>query len=245
MFNVFYVEFLKIKKSKILWLIPVTIAVNVFLHILAATSTGNMFTYRGWAYYIGYGFQSINLIASIVFMLFAGFIFTREYHDRTISGMFTYPLSRLKVFTSKMLILIPVIVTITFLLFLFDLCIGRFVVNGNLTIEILIIYIKNYLVMVIVNFALIPAAITVGIISKNVTAVAVTSVICFSAEIGFLNTKFNVYFPWCIPCLLASKWGQYEQFWQINDTHAFITLGVIFLIPLIFNILYYKNLEVV
>lgn len=243
MLNILYSEIIKLKNTRILWLIPVGAFIPVLLLFINALNDKD-YQAQGWPYFLGHVLLSMSELAPPVFILFTGYIFAREYQDNTISCVFTYPIMRTGVLISKTVLLIPIIVAITFLAFISALCLGVFLVQGSLSWDVFVMYVRTFILMVIVHFALIPAAVTISIVSKNIVASTVAAIASFLLFVALSGTKYNVFYPWCIPALFATKWGQYEKFWEMNTIYACITLSIIFIIPLIFNIFYYNKLNI-
>ena len=241
MYNLLYTEALKLRSSKILWLIPAGGIIPVVLNFINKIDNPILLNSTTWQEFIG-GCQLMisELIPSLIFLL-AGFVFTREYHDNTIYTLFTYPITRLKIMVSKTLILLPLLFSLNLLACISSVTLGLVFIHGQITWALLCVQLRVYLIMFIVQFALVPAAITLGIISRSIIASATGGICCILALVSFLNSKFNVYFPWCVPALITNKIAIYTQFWDIDLTTAWRTLIIAFLIPLIFNMVYYSK----
>ncbi len=244
MFRILYTEFLKIKKSKILLLIPLSSLIPLLLILLIYLSDTEQ-RMVGWEHYLGHVLLIMSNLTPPVFTLFTGYIFSREYSDNTIDAMITYPISRVGILVSKMLVMVPVVLLIMSLSFVFGIVIGKFLLYDSLSFEVIVEYAKIYLLVSILHLTLVPVAATVSIISKNIIASATTALATFLFVIVFLNTEYNVFIPWCVPTLFSSKWSNYLNQWDFNVSNALMTLAITFVVALVINVIYFKKTELI
>lgn len=244
MFNLLYAEVLKFRNSRILWLIPAGGIIPVLLIFINWANNPITFYKTSWQIYAGSCQLSVSeLLPPLVFLL-AGFVFTREYLDNTIYTMLTYPITRFKILVSKTLVLLPVLFSIILLTSILSLTLGLFFRHNPITSDQLYMQLKVYLIVFLLQAALLPAAITLSILSRSIIAPAAGGVCGMIAMLGFLNTKFNIYFPWCIPALITNKISTYERLWDIDVSIAIRVLIIAFLLPAIFNVVYYCKSDV-
>ena len=246
MYRILYTEFLKIKKAKILLLIPISSLIPVLLMLLIYISeTGESMRAAGWENYLGHLLVTLSDLTPPVFILFTGFIFSREYSDNTMDCMITYPISRVGILVSKMLVMVPVVLLVMFLSFASGLVLGKFLIYDSLSMAVFVEYAKIYLAISVLQLVLVPVAATVSIISKNIIASAVAALAEFLLLIAFLNTKYNVFYPWGVPALFSSKWGKYLEQGNFNVSNALITLTITFVLAMVINVIYYRKTELI
>ena len=244
MYRILYTEFMKIKKSKILLLIPLSSLIPLLLILLIYLSDTEQ-RMVGWEHYLGHILLTMNSLTPPVFILFTGYIFSREYSDNTIDAMITYPISRVGILVSKMLIMVPVVLLIMFISFSFGLALGKFLLYDSLSLVVIVEYAKIFLFVSILHLTLVPLAATVSIISKNIIASAAAALAAFLFAIVFLNTEYNVFTPWCVPTLFSSKWSNYLTQWDFNVYNALMTLAITFVVALVINLIYFKKTELI
>ncbi|MCX7746023.1 MAG: ABC transporter permease [Clostridia bacterium] len=244
MYRILYTEFLKIKKAKMLLVIPIISLTPALLLYITYLSNTEL-RMAGWPNYLGHILLSVSEFSPPVFILFTGFIFSREYSDHTMDCMITYPISRVGILVSKMLVMVPVVLLTMFLSFASALVVGNFLIYDSLSFEVIVEYAKIYLLVAIIHLTLVPAAATVGIISKNIIASAVTALAIFSFLAVFLSSEYNAFFPWCVPALLSSKWGKCLVQWNFNVSYALISLTITFVIALVINVIYFRKTELI
>lgn len=175
-----------------------------------------------WENYFTDAVMMINMLMAIgLFSLLAGYIFSREYQENTINTMFTYPISRIRFFISKlivMLILISITLAGSFILLVF---LGLTINHETLTLGILLYYIKTYIFMIAMHFALIPIVAFLCIYNKSIIPPIILAVSAITLNLIIMNTPFNTLFPWSIPTILSPH--------QNGRTYTNYTLGIIVL----------------
>ncbi len=174
MFNIVYSEFLKLKKS---YLFTITVIASVFLPIIAfiiSLSTD----YSGISSALRYTFiknYKVNIEANcfeflytVLFSLIAGYIFSREFTDKTDNIIYSYPISRTKIFIGKLLtlyIIISFIYIVQFLAMYLTLCIAWQELPAKYFI---LTDMKVNVYSLLLQFLLMPIPILIGNITKNV-----------------------------------------------------------------------------
>lgn len=159
-----------------------------------------------------------NFIAApFVFGFLGIYIFGSEYQGKNIDVLFTYPIKRSKLMLVKyMFIFILILVSflsVLLLLILFGLTFDKGIMDKQLFISMVFVYIK----MVIMHFLLIPIMVFVAIKSKGiVTPVIGLMAVCF-LNIVIVNTSVNIIFPWSIPVIFSPS--------DVGRTYVNYTLG--------------------
>jgi len=249
MFNVIITEFLKLKHSKILWLIPIGAIVPVLMALLSLSQMYN--SNDPSAHYWGMLLKTVlvfsNYFSSAILALITGFIFTREYQEITINVLFTYPISRLKFYISKLIVSLFLTTVLFTLSIIFTLISGIVFKYEMFISEFLVIFIKYSLFSILLNFLLVPIAAFVGIKSKTVLSTSALGIVYVMSMLFLNKPEYSVYIPCCIPSLIASLKG-YVMGGFLSFTgdlnKAYITLMISFTASVLIGLVYYKNTDV-
>ncbi|MGH4126012.1 MAG: ABC transporter permease [Clostridium sp.] len=214
-------EFLKLRKCKVLWCIPLCAFLPDLL-IFSMFALNKKFPTVVWETYFTDAIMMINMLMAIgLFSLLAGFIFSREYQENTINSMFAYPIGRIQFFISK-LIVILILISITLMAsFILLVLLGLTIKHEPLTFSILLYYTKTYIFMIIMHFALIPIIAFLSIYNKSIIPPIILGVSAITLNLLIMNTRFNTIFPWSIPTILSPH--------ENGMTYTNYTLGIIVL----------------
>ena len=102
MLNIIYCELLKLKRS---YIIHVSLIGGIFISVLmnmVSLVTGEKFqSFKNYSSNIE--ILNILLLYTILFSIIAGYIFSREFTDKTASAIYACSVSRIKVFIGKLI----------------------------------------------------------------------------------------------------------------------------------------------
>ena len=122
-----------------------------------------------WNKYLFQVEQMSFIITNIaMFVLIAAYIYTREFSCNTANILFTYPMSRIKIFMSKLIVILVITLCITVLQILLTVLGGLLLPHEALTREILLGHLKMNLYALIFQYAILPIAIFIALLSRNV-----------------------------------------------------------------------------
>lgn len=256
MADVLLSEFLKLKRSRILLLIPLGGLIPVLLMLLVymdAKPGSLLKSYVfGWEYFLDVTLYYTNIICPAFFAILTGYVFTREYQHRTINTVFTYSFSRMKVFAAKVIVIIPLMIATFLLTILFTVAFGSLLTKDRILFDTLLDFFRINMGLVVIHLLLIPGAILVGIIGKNSIAPIVLGILyllCYA----LLNKPFSVYFPGCHPSLfatyLATLLGKNHpvmtHYELLPDIHTALRVLIFFFaVTFSASIIYYRNSDV-
>lgn len=176
MLNIIYCEILKLKKS---YIIPVSVIGGMIMSILfelaALVFKDSMQTFE--QYSSNLEIPNILLLYTILFSLIAGYVFSREFTDKTSSVVYAYPVSRIKIFIGKF-ITIDALITLVYVVKVISIFLGYYIVNhimpeSNLTIS----YVKYNIYSLIAQFLIIPIPILITNMSKNLIVQVVYAIL--------------------------------------------------------------------
>jgi ABC-type transport system involved in multi-copper enzyme maturation permease subunit len=164
--NIIYCELLKLKKS---YIIPVAVIGGMFMSILIVLASlvfkEGVQTFE--QYSSNLEIPNILLLYTILFSLIAGYVFSREFSDKTSSVVYAYPLSRIKIFIGK-LITIDMLISLVYLVEVISIYLGYYILNHTLPESSFIISdIKYNIYSLIAQFLIIPIPIVITNMSKN------------------------------------------------------------------------------
>ncbi|MBW6410738.1 ABC transporter permease [Clostridium weizhouense] len=237
MFNIIYSEFLKLKKS---YIIIIALIVTLFIPIVMVIEMGKDNCIKG--YIVNMDFFQIQFIYIVIFSLISSYIFSREFIDKTANVIYSYPMSRMKIFFGKFITILMIIL---------------FIYVINFFIRILILYaiwgwaevkdVINYEVKILVysflaQILIIPIPILIGGISKN---------IIFSVIYGVLGAVSSIFmmisgiYMQCSPLMIPFLPVCY---FYVGDPIDFILVPIVgvstFVISMFLCIYHYNNIEI-
>jgi ABC-2 type transport system permease protein/bacitracin transport system permease protein len=188
MCNVIYCEFLKIKKSHFyLSLIFIVSILPIGLTLLA--DKGNSLK-NGVNYIFLIEKASFNFLTIPLSTLIATYIFTREFSLKTMSNLFCYPASKLKIFFSKSVFIGLLTAGLIFFQLFLALLLGSLFNHAELTNNLLIVYLKLNLYHILCLYAILPIAILIALLCKNSIVPFIYSII-----VCICNLYMSVFIP--------------------------------------------------
>jgi ABC-2 type transport system permease protein len=149
----FGAESLKIRRSKMLWFtiiaflfMPMMMGLLMFvvknpefsrkLGMIGTKATMLRFGKADWPTYFGFLIQIIAGVGLLGFGFVTGWVFGREYSDRTVKDLLALPVSRSFIVLSKFMVVVIWCVLLSFILFVFGLIIGVMIQLSGWTSEI-------------------------------------------------------------------------------------------------------------
>lgn len=166
MLHVIYCEFSKLKKS---YLYVVLLAVALFFPVLLLVGWTIQGAHVTWNKYLLQIEQiSVLFLNLSLFAMTAAYIFTREYSYNTAHSLFCYPAGRIKIFISKVVVTIAVSSATLILQLGLGILGGLVLQHEPLTISIITGHLRMTLFILIYECAILPIAILIALLSKNV-----------------------------------------------------------------------------
>lgn len=233
LYNITSTELIKLKNCKILWAIPAGFLIpNILVVLIYAFNP--KYPIVVWEDYFLTPVMLINLLLGIgLFSLLTGFIFSREYQEHMINNLFTYPISRFNFFVGKLIVMLLIIAITLFSSYILSILSGLILKHEPLTTAILLKYLKAYMLMVIMHFALVPIVAQLSISKRNIIPPIILGIGVMVLNLIILNTPFNTIFPWTIPTVFSPHEGG-RTF--TNYTLGTFTLLVTFVIGIILSL---------
>ncbi|QAA30498.1 ABC transporter permease [Clostridium manihotivorum] len=166
MYDAVYCEFLKLKKS---YFYLVIFLITLFFPGTLCLGWLGQGSHVYWDKYI-YQVEQMNFLFMnlAMYAIIASYIFSREFSYNTSNTLFSYPLSRVKVFVSKFIVIILIITATIILQLALTLLTGLLLPHDALTIDIIINHLKLNGCILIFEIAILPIAIFISLLTKNV-----------------------------------------------------------------------------
>lgn len=239
MISILYSEIVKLKRSLVFFVIPIAAFVTALLSVFNATEWNSTFINNAvlWALLMGPAISS----------LFTGYVFSAEYHDKTINNLLVYPYAAYKFFIAKMFAIFSLIATSLIISYVFTLALGFAVNIPDLNMDIIAKSSQIYFSLIIMESAFMPIAALLAILSKNY--ILSTGVGIVTALIGGVFTSFQQgsLFPSTAATYvlygIASRLGMLDHHFQL-PLSSIVSLILYFAIPLIIGIVYFHKMDV-
>jgi bacitracin transport system permease protein len=248
LFSIFNSEFMKLKNTKINWLVlmgalPSTI-VSLFALLPRVTPAGfdlqDMFYRQGMV---------LTILGPFMFSLMTGYIISREYQERTINQLFSYPVSRVRILAAKLSVVFSLIV-ITTALSCAGVAVLGFIMSftQHIGFDTVWMGIRMNIMVCVLSFGTIPIAAALSMVGKSVIPTTVlgvfVTIVTLIGEMG--HGMRGILFPWLTPYWPVRELAQGLAENGLNPyvTPAIIILALTFIVSLTFCIGYYSKSEV-
>lgn len=263
MFNAIYCEFYKLKKS------------HFYSSILLISCLIPLTLFLGWSiqgHYViwnEYFFQMEQMTFMFLTIplsaLIAAYIFSKEFSNKTMSTLLCYPLNKVKIFFSKLVVIAFLIAMVIFFQLLLTMIFGFFLNHSQFTIETLFIHLKLTLFHLLTLYFIAPIPIFITLLCKNVLVpliygfvVSVSNVFIFtltnSRNCGIIATYFKdncIYIPTYHPLLSYTNFMKQSSNGTIIistnpplPTSSMVVDLIAFIIVLTLSILYFYKADV-
>ncbi|MBE7899564.1 ABC transporter permease subunit [Paenibacillus polymyxa] len=230
-------ELIKLKGSKAFLLSYIILLAVVLLEFaLSAIFYRYSIDRLGWVYYFTNIDFLVNIAAGFIsYYILTGHIFAREYQENTHIFMFTTPVTRVRFYFSKLIIIYGFIIVSLFIVLFLSAVLGMFITNRPLTMAIWVYQIQVFAKMCVMHAMLIPVASFFAIRWKSIMVVVL--VVC---TVIFLNFMYkSEWYPWIIPYLLSPNEG--SAIIYVNTLIAWLSLSITFLLGLFLSLWAYQR----
>lgn len=213
MFNIVYSEILKLKKS---YLFTTAVITSIFLPAIAfivslqndysSITSALRYTFIK-AYRANIEVNCFCFLYTVLFSLIAGYIFSREFADKTDNIIYTYPISRTKIFIGKLItlyIIISFIYVVQFLAMYLSLSIAWHELPSN---NFITTDMKVNVYSLLLQFILMPIPILIANITRNIIFPVVYGVLgalscmCAIAIVSVYSAIYMQFSPLMLPIL--------------------------------------------
>lgn len=244
MSSVFYAEMIKLKNTRIMWLVPIGAFLAAFmayvLVVRGRTPTGVILYYRQG--------QILSLIvAPTLFSLVTAYVVAREYQEKTINQLFSYPVSRLRFLAAKLLVTILILSATTALSCVLTAGFTLLVANHHIDKSVVWLGIRMNVGALLLSLGVVPVPAAVSMVGKSIIPAAVLGVVVVVVNAVLWKNDSGILFPW-----LAPYWPV-QQLFQGTTGHsgqnpyatpALAILALTFIVSLTFCFVYYARADV-
>lgn len=204
MLNLIYSELLKLKGTFIMPIVLIGGTIMTITMFIARLITEHDMTFEKYAYNI----EQMNflILYIVLFSIMAAYVFSREFTDKTANILYVYPVSKIKIFISK-LITIYILISLTYLIESISIPLSYYFLNGIFPEWNLIIRdIKANAYSLLFQFLLIPIPVLIANISKNITMPIIYGILAFISSNFLANDDLGhfKYIPLATPYLSAA-----------------------------------------
>ncbi|WP_432663576.1 ABC transporter permease [Wukongibacter baidiensis] len=242
MFRSLYIEVIKLKRSTMLLVSMLAVAVAPFLNYLIFLSLkSNLPSAMSVERYFEQGYIFLTaLTATIIFTLIATYVFDREYQERTLENTLTIPIGRTEVIIAKMIILLGWIIFLMIFTFVLTIVLNYMGIFIELNSAILMKYLKIYILTGVLHFALTPVIIFIILVFKSYIYSVGFSIFVTITSLVITNTKYGELFPWSLPYLLAAYKG--DLYYPVS--YPIISIILTFILSLTLCIVYFNKEDI-
>ncbi|WP_199615451.1 ABC transporter permease [Paenibacillus alkalitolerans] len=252
MLNVFLTEIMKLKNTKIHWLvllgaIPANlITLSTFLPKVLPEGTPIGIDLQDMFYRQG---MAVTILAPFMFALMTGYIISREYQERTINQLFSYPIPRFRILAAK-LATVFLLIVITSAISCVSVTVTGLISSFTQQSDFAIFWsgIRMNILACLLSFGTVPVAAALSMVGKSVIPSAVlgvfATVVTLIGEMG--HSMDSVLFPWLMP-----YWPVRELAQGLAQTGpnpyvwpGTVILATTFVVSLIFCIVYYERADI-
>lgn len=227
MLNLIICEFSKLKRSRIWWLLGIAALLPVILTIMPYLTNGSDTYYKTltWGRALGFNGLLMNLGLGIIFFpLLAGYLYAREYTERTADTYLSYPYRREALFFSKFIVLTLLMLGCLLFSFLLTLAAGFIPPHDALTPPVLVQQLKGYLASGFFHVLLLPAAVFLAVRGRSYIPPIVLGMAAAVTNLVLMQSEYVATFPWCGPLLVGFNLS--GQGWMGDAVKGYLTAGL-------------------
>ncbi|MBU5484499.1 ABC transporter permease [Clostridium sp. MSJ-11] len=245
MYNGVYCEFLKLKRSPIIFALIIGAVIEPLLMLMVEIYLRRRGHILQWdIYMINTQLMTFLIAGLIVFTLVASYIYSREFAEKVEYTAYSYPLSKTKIFICKLITVFGCIAFVYALQFITILITGIIIDHGPLEKDFLILSIKIYGYSMLFQFAIAPLGILIASVSRNSIVPMIYSIIGTIAVFAIERFgKDNTYFPLSYPVMPILSAIRNDMKIVINS-HSIIIAVMFFIITSALCIIYYKKSDI-
>jgi bacitracin transport system permease protein len=214
------IEIKKYKRTFIPWMILVGGVLPVFTAFMMMS---NGIYVKSWSSFAAMGLNYVNLLALLLVAVFSGYVFVTEYHENIIGILFTYPISRLKLYVAKYIVILLMVCMLYLVFFISSIMMGFLYTGSFPQTDFLLKFVKIVFLMTIANYMLSPVTVIISIVITGIGTYILAGIGYFIVYISFINSDLGIYIPPCIPDKLVGNYMVTEYISKAD----FITIIII------------------
>jgi len=221
------IELMKIRRSMIF---RVTIAASVFVSLMLAlimlltknpevlppgilkTKVAIAAISADWPSYIGFMEIASGALGIVLYGFVAGWVFGREYDDKTIKDIVALPISRSAIAFSKMLAIFLWSVLLALIMFVAGLAMGAAIDLPHWSAELIPNFARVFFLTALLSILLCPVTALVASAGRGTLPAIGFVILCMGLANLFGNIGLGAIFPWTIPMLYTGAIGETGNF---------------------------------
>lgn len=229
-------EFMKYKRTAIIWMILIGGFFSAGTGFLLVSSHDIP---AGWENYTVVSMNCINMLALLLTAVFTGYVIMGEYQESTVRVLFTYPVSKIRIFISKHLVVLVFVMMLYMVFFISAVLFGT-VYTGNLpAVEYMLKLLKFSLIMGCMNFILAPLTSVTSLLIKGSGTYLFVGMGYFLTYMSFINSDYSLIVPSCIPNKLIENYFISEFISNVQLTGIVVVSAVTFIAAFVTGAVYY------
>jgi len=253
MFNLIYCEFLKLKKSHFFLALAIIILLPSILLYIKWHAEYKLII---WDMYLFQEEISTTALINLpMYAFISSYIYTREFSYNTAQTLFSYSVSRTKIFISKLLTILIITGCIMILQLLFAVLAGAVLPHEVLTKGIILDHLKINLYILVAQYAILPIATFIAQVSRNIIMPMVYGgiITIFNMCVPQLKVGIIEYLPFTYPIQIMNnsfKTNIYRQdIMIINNSIPLSSVSIViaistFIIGITMCIIYYLKTDI-
>ena len=234
--SLIYTELIKYKRTAVIWMILIggfLTAGTAYLMVSSNNSEAN------WQIYSAAAFNCVNTLALLLSAVFTGYVVMGEYHGSTISTIFSYPVSKLKLLLIKFFIILLMVIALYMVFLISTLLFGILNIGEIPSTEFLIKLIKLSLLMAVVNYVLAPVTAIISLLIKGTATYLFVGMGYFITYVSFINSEYSYLIPTNIPNKLIEHYFVSNFLSKTDFAYLSAVSAVFFFLAVISASVYY------
>ncbi len=233
-------ETVKYKRTMIPWLVVCGGFFVSFVAFMMVVSDSQI----NWEVLIARELSLANNLALLFTAVFSGYVFTNEFHNHLSGTIFTYPVSRLKLYLAKNLVVLLMVVCYYLAFLVLTIFLGVIKMDGLPSTGILLKFIKFIFILSGANFVLVPVTAFISNIVKSPGTYVLTGMSYFLVYVSFFGSDYSLYVPPCIPDSLTFNYFVSEYMSKTDINGMIIVSSMTFLFSFIIDAFCYSRRDV-
>lgn len=236
-----YTELKKLKRTMIPWLIGIGGFLTAGTALLQVSSGSS---HVDWGSLAPASLNYINFLALLLVSVFTGYVFTSEYSDGIISILFTYPVSRYRIYAAKHLVIFVLTILLYLVFFLSIMFFGLIYIGRFPAADFLLKLIRLTFLTAAINFVLVPVTALISNLIKGVGTYILVGMGYFVANIVFIDSDYSLFLLPCIPGRLVANYFV-SQCMSWEDFRSVVTACTVTFIAAFFaGAVYYSRCDI-
>ena len=200
MLSLVYTEMRKAYKSIVFLVVAIAFTVFPWISLIKFSNAANV----SWDYYLSETLESFFGILIVGFAFTTCWVFGREYTDKTINDLLVKPISKLRLASSKFIVILLWNILLTVLMFSVVVLVGLYIGPTNSAATLVLHYFLVFAAMSLLTMFVSTISSFLANVTRGYLApIGVTFLIVLAVNI-VENVGLTHYFPWTIPRLLIS-----------------------------------------